>query len=245
MKVTVLGCWGGYPKVDEASSGYLLEHNGYKVLVDCGSGVLSKLQRHIQPQELDAVIISHYHADHVADIGVLQHAILIQKYVSGVQKTLPIYGHTFDQAEFNRLTDKDVTIGIGYDPSKKLNIGPFSVSFLQTIHPVTCFAMRFEADGQSFVYTADSSYQDSFIPFAKDAEILICECNFYEHMDGKSAGHMNSKDAGTIAVKAGVNKLVLTHLPHFGKIEELKEQAGKYFNGEIILATSDLVIEGK
>ena len=78
MQVTIVGHWGGYPKVDEASSGYLIEHEGFQILLDCGSGVLSKLQKFIQPEMLNGVIISHYHPDHIADIGVLQHARLIR-----------------------------------------------------------------------------------------------------------------------------------------------------------------------
>jgi ribonuclease BN (tRNA processing enzyme) len=240
MKITVLGCWGGYPKVHEASTGYLLEHEGFHLLVDCGSGVLSKLQEYIKPEQLDAVIISHYHADHIADIGVLQHAILIQRYISGEKKTLPIYGHTKDKIDFERLTYKDVTVGIAYNPSEQLEIGPFKISFLETNHPVPCYAMRIEAGGQALVYTADSSFKESFISFTKGAQLLLCECNFYEHMDGTSAGHMNSKDAGTLAEKAGVQQLVLTHLPHFGNIEQLKEEVKKYFQGDVLLAKSGL-----
>lgn len=98
MKVTIIGCWGGYPKVNEASSGYLFEEDGFKLLVDCGSGVLSKLQQHVVPEELNAVLLSHYHADHIADIGVLQHALLIQKDLGKEVTTLPIYGHNEDSA---------------------------------------------------------------------------------------------------------------------------------------------------
>ncbi len=96
MKLTVIGHWGGYPKAGEASSGYLLEHDGFKLLVDCGSGVLSFLQNHLTVTDLDAVLISHYHPDHVADIGVLQHALLIQYFLGKSKGTLPVYAHTED-----------------------------------------------------------------------------------------------------------------------------------------------------
>ena len=81
MQVTIIGHWGGYPKVDEASSGYLIEHEGFQILLDCGSGVLSKLQKFIQPEMLNGVILSHYHPDHIADIGVLQHATVNQRFI--------------------------------------------------------------------------------------------------------------------------------------------------------------------
>ncbi len=69
MKVTVIGCCGGFPAANEATSGYLFQSGGYSLLVDCGSAVLSKLFAYVPAEELDAVILSHYHHDHIADIG--------------------------------------------------------------------------------------------------------------------------------------------------------------------------------
>jgi len=213
-----------------------LEHDGFRLLIDCGSGVLSKLQNYISPLDLDACIISHYHADHIADIGVLQHALIVHKYVSNTTKHVNIYGHPYDSYEFQKLTYKDVTTGHPYDPNSTLQIGPFSITFLKTKHSVDCYAFRIEADGKTLVFTADSAYQSSFIPFAKGADLLLCECNFYAHMDGSIAGHMNSLEAGRLAQEASVGRLVLTHLPHAGNIEDLKKEASDIFKGPIYLA---------
>ncbi|MFZ7945285.1 MBL fold metallo-hydrolase [Neobacillus sp. 19] len=236
MKLTVIGFWGGYPKQNGASAGYLLEHNGFQLLIDCGSGVLSKLQNIIQPEELDAVIISHYHPDHIADLGVLQHARLIQGFLGKEFQTLPLYGHEFDREEFTKLTYKNITKGVAYDPNSTLEVGPFQISFLKTNHPVPCYAMRVEADGKVIVYTADSSFKQEFIEFSQNADILLCECNFYGHQNGKSAGHMNSVDAGQIAQKAAVKQLILTHLPHYGNVTDLITEASREFTGIIKLA---------
>jgi len=236
MKLTVIGFWGGYPKKNGASSGYLLEHNGFQLLIDCGSGILAKLQNVLQPEELDAVILSHYHPDHIADIGVLQHARLIQGYLGKKTAALPIYGHPFADEEFSKFTYKDVTKGIAYDPSQVLSVGPFQISFLKTNHPVPCYAMRITADEKSLVYTGDSSFKEEFITFSKDADVLLCECNFYGNQDGKSAGHMNSFETGYLAQNAGVKKLVLTHLPHYGNLTELINEAASNFTGIINLA---------
>ncbi|MBS4171973.1 MBL fold metallo-hydrolase [Bacillus sp. FJAT-49736] len=243
MKVTVIGQWGGYPKVNEASSGYLLEHDQYKLLIDCGSAVLSKLQNFVQPEDLDAAIISHYHPDHIADVGVLQHALLIGKYMDKNIQTLPIYGHEEDMNGFHALTFQDVTKGIGYNPEEKLQLGPFTISFLKTKHPVPCYAMRIEADGKVFVYTADTSYLDAFPAFSKDADVLLCECNFYGNMDGSAAGHMTSYDAGNLASLSGAKRLVLTHLPQYGDLEQLKTEANEKYSGEVLLAYYGLTIQ--
>lgn len=236
MKLTTIGFWGGYPKVNEASSGYLLEHKGFNLMIDFGSGVLSKMQNFLNPEQLDAVILSHYHPDHIADIGVLQHARLIQGFLGNRSMPLPIYGHNLEKEEFAKLTYKDITKGIPYEPQNTFNIGPFHVQFLMTKHPVPCFAMRIEADGKTIVYTADTSFKEEMISFAKEADILLCECNFYSDQDGRNAGHMNSTDAGTLARSAKIKHLVLTHLPHYGELLNLRTEAANVFEGPITLA---------
>lgn len=242
MKVTVIGSWGGYPKKNGASSGYLLEHNGFQLLIDCGSGVLAKLQNIIQPEELDAVLLSHYHPDHIADIGVLQHARLIQGFLGKDFPSLVIYGHHFDQAEFTKLSFKEVTKGKAYIPNEILTVGPFQVSFLKTSHPVPCYAMRIVADGKVVVYTADSSFKEEFIEFSKNADLLLCECNFYGYQNGKSSGHMNSIEAGKLAQQASVKQLILTHLPHYGDLSDLVSEASIEYSGPIRLAEESLAI---
>jgi ribonuclease BN (tRNA processing enzyme) len=243
MKLTIIGSWGGYPKKNEASSGYLLEHNGYRLLVDCGSGVLSKLQNFIEPEDLDAVILSHFHPDHIADIGVLQHARLIQGFLGKNFGCLPIYGHHFDQVEFEKLTYKNITKGIAYNSNQCLKLGPFTISFLRTNHPVECFAMRFEVEGKVLVYTADTSFKEELIEFSTEADVLLCECNFYQGQNGQGAGHMTSIDAGILAQQANVKKLILTHLPHYGEQTKLVEEASTKYEGPISLASEGLNIE--
>ncbi|MED4016789.1 MBL fold metallo-hydrolase [Sutcliffiella cohnii] len=238
MKLTVLGYWGGYPAVNSATSGYLLQKDGFNLLIDCGSGVLSQLQNYLKPNELHAVLISHYHQDHIADIGVLQYARLIQTFLGNELPTLPIYGHREDEQAFSKLTHQKVTTGIAYNPEETLTIGPFSVQFLKTSHPVSCYAMKISSEDSTIVYTADSSYQDSFIPFSTGADFLIAECNLYANQDGKSGGHMNSHDVAKIAQNANVQQLLLTHLPHFGKHDQLLEEATSIYKGNVKLATT-------
>jgi ribonuclease BN (tRNA processing enzyme) len=238
MKLTVVGYWGGFPGKNEATSGYLLEEENFKLLIDCGSGVISQLQNYVNPEELDAVITSHYHNDHVSDIGALQYARLIKGFLGFNLPVLPIYGHTEDQEGFKKLTYNTITKGKSYNPNQTVTIGPFSITFLKTNHPVACYAMRIEAANSTLVYTADTSYKDEFVPFTKGADLLICECNLYAGMDGKKAGHMTSFDAGTLGEKAGVKQLLLTHLPHFGEHRDLLDQAKEHYNGPVALARS-------
>lgn len=242
MKVTVIGHWGGYPAPNGATSSYMIEKDGFTLVIDMGSGALSKLQHYKHVNDIDAVILSHYHHDHVADVGVLQYARLVQYYVTNHETILPIYGHMENQIAFESLTH-DQTIGRSYDPSGALKVGPFTITFLRTKHPVPCYGMRI-TDGETvIVYTADTAYQEEWIEFSTAADLLITDCNFYEEQDGIDAGHMNSKEGATIANKAKVGELLLSHLPQYGDNEQLVTEANKYYKGKIQLASEGLVWE--
>ncbi|MBC5636648.1 MBL fold metallo-hydrolase [Ornithinibacillus sp. BX22] len=239
MKLTVIGYWGGFPAPVSATSSYLLEKDGFSLLIDVGSGALSRLQQFKHVLDIDAVILSHYHHDHVADIGVLQYAWLVQSYVVGNKDILPIYAHTEDREGFNKLTH-EYTEAIAYNPSETLTVGPFQIDFLKTKHPVPCYGMRITDGEKVLVYTADTSFQEEWISFSRDADVLITDCNFYEDQDGSQAGHMTSIEGATIAREANVKELILSHLPQYGNRQELVEQASKVFAGSIQLAEEGL-----
>lgn len=224
MKLTVLGCLGAYPYKGQGTTGYLLQTKDFNLLLDCGSTTLVELEKHLDPLALDAVIISHYHHDHIADLGVLQY--YFQLFPAENKKILPIYGHTLDEFHFNDLTMPDVSEGRPYYESKQLELGPFSVTFMKTIHPVTCYAMRFvENDtGKVFVFTGDSGYLADFNEFATNADLFLADTYLFNGHEHHKA-HFTAQESGTFAKNANVKKLVLTHLPQFGDLQLLKEQA--------------------
>lgn len=244
MKLTVIGFWGGYPNVDEASSMYMLEKDGFTLLLDVGSGALSKLQKYKQVDAIDAVVLSHYHADHVADVGVLQHALLVQAQVNKTNKRIPIYGHYEDPFFFDTLED-DYTEAIAYDPDEVLKIGPFFIRFLRTKHSVPCFGMRITDGESTIVYTADSAYQKEWLPFSRNANVFLSECNFYAGQDAAAAGHMNSEEVAKIAKEANIPEVILTHLPHFGQTKELVEEVKDVYDGRVQLAFEGLVWDSR
>ncbi|KRM94103.1 beta-lactamase domain-containing protein [Lentilactobacillus senioris DSM 24302 = JCM 17472] len=225
MKITVLGFLGGYPAHNDATSCYLLESNGYSLLLDCGSGGLLALEKIMDPLQLDSVILSHYHADHIADVGVLQY--YWQLHVNRPKEpVLPIYGHYLDAEHFNSLTWPNASKGYAYDPERTLELGPFKITFLKTEHPVDAFAMRIveKETGKTLVFTADTRYFADLIPFSRDADILLADTNFFADHTGP-AWHLTASEAGKIAAQAHVNQLLLTHLPAEGDLNLLRNQA--------------------
>ena len=228
MKLTVLGCLGAYPYKGEGTTGYLLESEGYHLLLDAGSTTLIQLEKILDPLALDAVILSHYHHDHIADLGVLQY--YWQLFPNQAERNvLPIYGHGEDSIHFNELTMAGVTEGHDYLQTKQLELGPFSVTFMKTIHPVTCYAMRFveNSTGKIFVFTGDSGYLESFV---EDADLFLADTYLFAGNERHKA-HFTSQESGEIAAAAKVKKLVLTHLPQHGDLEQLKEEAAAAANG--------------
>lgn len=245
MKITVLGCLGAYPYKNQGTSSYLLESDGFRLLLDAGSTTLINLEKHIDPLELDAVILSHYHHDHIADLGVLQYYRQLYPAKTPVP-ILPIYGHTEDAAHFSALDLEGVSKGIPYFEAEELKLGPFLVTFMKTIHPVPCYAMRFveETTGKVFVFTGDSGYLETFVAFAEKADVFLADTYLFEGNENHHA-HFTSKEAGEIAKAAEVDRLILTHLPQHGSLEELREQAQKAAGDQVsvALAEKDLVIE--
>lgn len=243
MKVTVLGYWGGFPFNNEGTSSYLVESDGFSLLLDAGSSTLIQLEKVMDPLELDAVILTHYHHDHVADLGVLQY--LRQLKPKEPVAELPIYGHQEDQKHFEELTMAGISLGVPYNPEKTLTVGPFSINFIKTIHPVPCYAMRIEENttGKVFVFTADTGYFAELTSFCEKADLLITDTYFLEGMENHHA-HLTSRETGELAKKAQVKKLVLSHLRQDIDLELLKEQTEKYHESSIetLLASTQLQI---
>src|SRR5699024_3737575 len=232
VKLTIIGYWGGYPAANSASSAYLLEKDGSRLMLDFGSGTLAKLQEYLNVTDIDSVLVSHYHSDHIADIGVLQHAIYVENLLANTEKTITIYGHTENEYEFAKF-DHDFTKAVPYDPNEVLKMGPFFIRFLKTRHSVPCYGMRITDGNRPIVYTADSAYQAEWIKFSRAAHLLLADTNFYADQDGSEAGHMTSEEVASIAVQAEVKELILTHLPHYGDHEQLLTEAKKVFRGNI------------
>ena len=236
FSVTPVGIWGGYPAASGATSSFLLEQKGFRCLIDCGSGVLSSVQNFTELNGLDAVIISHYHADHIADIGPLQFARMINMQLGGSDRILPIYGHTEDREQFEKLSYKEVTVGREIKEGQPVRIGPWEVTFCRTNHPVYCLAMKFSDGEKSAVFTADTGWRNELTEFASGADLLVAESNLFEEHVDRVEGHMSGRQAGELAAKAAVASLVLTHLPQYGELEQIREAAEDTFGGPTALA---------
>ncbi|MFC4651510.1 MBL fold metallo-hydrolase [Lactococcus nasutitermitis] len=228
MKLTALGVLGGYPMRDQGTTSYLLQsESGFNLLLDAGSRAVTELEHELAPTCLDAVILSHYHEDHIADLGVLrQYRQLYPRGKDWDGMILPIYGHDENTYEFAKLTLDGVSEGHAYDVVNGTKVGPFDITFLKTVHPVVNYAMRIveRKTGQVLIYTGDTGYFSELVDFSQNADLLLADVYFFEDKE-KMPNHLSSVEAGNIAHEAGVKKLVLTHLPQFGDLKKLYEEA--------------------
>lgn len=243
MKLSIIGYWGAYPGSGGASSGYLIEETGPEgnesILLDCGSGVLSKLYKYIDLSLLNNVVLSHYHSDHVADIGCLQYASKVQLSLHERSTPISIYGHNLSDFS-EKLTYEDASVFRPYNEKTPLQIGLFTLKFKRTPHPAPTFAIRVETEKGSVGYSADTGWDDELIDFFKGVDLLLCESSLYNKFKGKVEGHLTSGEAGKLARYAGAGELILTHLPHFGDHGNLLTEAEMEYSGKVTLAKKGL-----
>ena len=248
MRITVLGYQSPYPGPNGATPGYLVETRAARILLDCGSGVLAQLGNHTPIYHLDALLLSHYHHDHIADVGVLQYGIMVHQLFSQrpTEKPLPIYAPAQPIANAQSLPYKQATTFHPVDEKTQMTIGDIQISFLRTDHGEgdPCFAMRLEASGKVLVYGADSGPHTNWKGFADEADLFICEGTYLDHNKPKEPkGHLSVSEAAQLAQELACRSLMITHLYAEYEVEEVKNQAKAYQNGPCHIAQIGLQIE--
>ena len=240
LTVTVLGCDGSYAGPGGACSGYLLSCDGTHVWLDCGPGTLANLQRHVDLHELTAIVVSHSHPDHWAELPVAHNALGYYFDRHGV----PLYG-TADTRERLRVA-KGGPIDEVYEwhtvtDGSAFEIGGLRFTCAVTDHPVETLAMRITTNGRAIGYTADTGSAWSARTLGPDLDVLFCEATFTEDQAGDFP-HLTASEAGQVAREAGVGRLVLTHLLPGADRTIAHEHAARAFEGDIEIASTHMRI---
>lgn len=247
MQLTVLGCAGTFPGPDSPCSGYLVEHDGFRLVLDLGAGALGQLQRHCGLLDVDAVYITHLHADHCIDLVAYSYAR--RYHPDGVPPVLSVYGPmgtrarisgSFEAPPVDGLLDvfdfRTVTAGT-------VAIGPFEVTTAIMNHPVECHGLRISAGGRTLAYSADTGETDALVEIARDADLLLCEASWLSDREHPPGVHLTGREAGEHAHRAAARRLVLTHVVAFVDGEMVMAEAKEAFDGPIELARMGSVYE--
>jgi ribonuclease BN (tRNA processing enzyme) len=242
MQLSILGCYGPYPPAGGACSGYLLQDEGCSILLDCGNGVLSRLQNYLSFWQLDAVLLSHLHADHFSDILIMRYG-LEMAYNRGLRsEPLPLYAPADPVSDFERLPYKNAYNVKSMDDGEELIIGPFRIRFRAGIHAVPSLSMRIESPSAILVYSGDTEYYRGLEELASGADLFLCEANYSEaDLDAGLPNHLSAVQAAQIATVSKAKRLMLTHHHPERDPNQSLSAAAEYYP-DVELATEQSVI---
>lgn len=237
MRLTVLGCAGSFPGPESACSAYLVEAEGFRLLIDFGSGSLAALQRYSDMNSVDAIILSHLHCDHMLDACTY---IVVRRYdPTGPKPPVPVYAPmgaaeriSAAYSSENEPLD-DVFTFYGLQPGT-FPIGPFTVTVDRVNHPIETYGVRVEHGGRVLTYSADTAPCEPLLRLAAGADLFLCEASYLDGADNPPGLHLTGGEAGEAATKAAVGRLLLTHLvPAWVSEASIVDAATAAFTGPV------------
>jgi ribonuclease BN (tRNA processing enzyme) len=253
MRFTVLGKSPAWQDAGGACSGYLVEQDDHRVLVDCGNGVFAKLRERLDPGEVDEVFLSHFHADHFLDLVPFSYALTLGPGAAGRRKPL-LHVPEGVQAKLAGLVGAWGNSGLieaafevrEYETAGTLELGPLHAG----LHPVPHFALTHALElhapgGERLVYGADCRFDEALIEAARGAAVLLAESTLAEPSSEplSEQGHMSPPEAGELARRAGVGRLVLTHISDQLDTEASRRDAAAAFGGPVEVAAEGMSFE--
>lgn len=251
-RLTVLGSSGAWPEPGGACSGFLLEHNGFRVALDLGYGTLPRLLESlgsVSADGLDAVVITHKHPDHMVDLHGLFRALWFGR--RGAARVPVLAAEGVRERLLGLEEDDDGAVDKVFEwialPDRGIRLGPFGVDAWDLPHFVPNAGVRLSAESLVVAYTGDTGPDEALVELARDADLFIAEASDRDQQPGvpQAEGprlHLAARDAGRCAERAEVRRLLLTHFWP-GNDRELTRQAAQgEFGGEVIVARDGLEV---
>jgi ribonuclease BN (tRNA processing enzyme) len=242
VRLTVLGGVGAWPPAGGACSGYLVTHDGFRLLVDPGYATLPVLLGSVAAADIDAVLVSHGHPDHCADLNPLLRA---RALTDDPAPALPVYAlpHALDAVLALDTFLDDACRVREFDAGERFEIGPFAVATVALPHFVPNAGLRLSAGGRTLAYTGDTGPSPEIGTLAWHADVFLAEASLpAEPGSERDARYLSTaRDAGENAARAGVDRLVLTHL--FPGADAPAAVAAAAFPDRTAVATPGLVVE--
>ncbi|HEX9527827.1 MAG TPA: MBL fold metallo-hydrolase [Streptosporangiaceae bacterium] len=245
MRLTVLGACGAWPEAGQACSGYLVEQDGFRLLVDLGYATVPRLLKRVTADQVDAVFISHGHPDHCADLSPLLRARALR---DDPPAPLPVYALPGAVDAVLALDRPGMLAGAyvlrEFSAGSRMDIGPFSAETCLLPHWVPNVGVRLAADDQVLVYTGDCGPSPVLAELARRADLLLAEASYVDQVPEDSRPYLSSaRSVAQQAADASARRLLLTHLLPGTDPAAARAAAGDRYGGEIGVATADLVID--
>ncbi|MFI9511003.1 MBL fold metallo-hydrolase [Nocardia sp. NPDC052566] len=238
LAVTVLGSATPYPSADNACSGYLVSGGGTRLWMDAGTGSLAQLRRHIRLDEVDAIWISHLHADHSADLLTAYYGLLYADI--RLAAPIPLYGpagtaerlaHFLTNGPTRSPIESAFEVHELHD-GHKAEVGALSLTTSEVAHGIPAFAVRVEIGGRALTYSGDTAPCANLTELAAECDLLLCEADSAT----PSVDHHTPENAGDTATSARARRLVLTHAGPFLTPDDAIARAATRYTGPIAYA---------
>jgi ribonuclease BN (tRNA processing enzyme) len=242
MRLTVLGKSPSWQDAGGACSGYLVEAEDACLLLDCGSGVFGKLREVRDYGDVDAVVLSHLHGDHILDLVPYASALT---YGPRRPRRPRLVAPPGGRGALRRLA---VAAGMSeehmegafaleeYDPSRGVEVGPVRVRFQPVPHFMPTHAISVAVDGARLTYSADTSPSADLCTFASGTDLLLIEATIPQPEEEGPRGHMTPREAGEHGRMAGAKRVVLTHISDELDAERARHEAEEGFGGPVEVA---------
>ncbi len=247
VQLTIVGWSGSFPGPDSPASCYLIDTGDFRLVLDLGNGALGTLQRYTGLADVDAICLSHLHADHCLDM--CGYSVFQNYQPDGPRPRIPVYGPPDTAERLSRALGSDhLGMADAFDFTElavgPIEIGPLRITTAHVNHPVETFGFRIEHAGQVLAYSADTGPCDELIRLASGADVLLSEASFTDGPGLPADLHLTARQAGEHAARAGAGELVLTHLVPWNDPAVCLEQASETFAGPLRLASTGLRLLG-
>ena len=209
MRFRVVGCSPAWPNPGGCHSGYLLEADSVRILLDCGPGVLARLRAEEGWPRVDAIVISHFHLDHCGDLVPWLWGCLM----GGAPPAPALHIPPGSRADLDALASRFGEAFEVHEYDGPFDVGGFHVTPHRVAHLTQpTWGLRVEWNGVTFAYSADTGPTDALLEIARDADLFVCEATLSEPED-EPRGHLTHDEAAEVAQRAGAKRLLLTHRP--------------------------------
>jgi ribonuclease BN (tRNA processing enzyme) len=244
MRFSVLGGRGAWPTPGQACSGYLLEADGFSLLIDPGYGTFLALYEVIDPTRIDAVIVSHGHPDHCADLNPLLRCRALRAEPAPALPTYALPGALDAVLALDRPGMLDSALDLReFAAGEHITVGPFEIETYPLPHYTPNAGMRISAAGRVVAYTGDTGPSETLVDLARDADLLVADASYADAVPDDAARHLSSATgAGDTAHQAGVARLMLTHLMPETDDAAALEAAARRYAGPITIARPGEVV---
>jgi ribonuclease BN (tRNA processing enzyme) len=245
VRLTVLGGCGAWPEAGQACSGFLVEQDGYRLLVDLGYATVPRLQEHTGVDKVDAVYFSHGHPDHCADLNPLLRARALR---DDPCPPLPVYAPP-GALDAVLALDRPAMLADAYTlheftAGASLDIGPFRAATRLLPHWLPNAGLRLSGGGTVLAYTGDTGEVPEIGDLARGADLLVADASFVDQVPADSQGRLSSaRYAGQQAARASADHPTLTHLLPGTDHHAAREAATAGYSGDVSVATAGLVLD--